>query len=249
MHRNLPIAICKYCLAHSMENQLKLLMSIKFEFSGKFKASKHNYEILADELGITSRTVENLLRKLCSIRWICKNESSGIYHVLSMRNIMKYVEGKGFKSNYTFRLEKEMLCDIKCMAFLIAVESIIRENRSPRRWLAGQRKKDKGPNKPTKASRFYDQQLAINSIAKILKLSRTKVINLKKLCIMKGYLLVSKSYKSINWTRKDLMDFRKVFPNESFKYRMFNGSVVEMQPDLFDIKLDIRKLRKNWTPV
>jgi hypothetical protein len=188
-HLSVPIDLMAHSVKNKKQNMLKLLLALKWFYSGKFSLDQDFYALLFQIPGFTCRkTINKHLNSLIKEGWITKSNRSNIYFTLSFERIRQKL---GLKARRACKFYKN---DFKSFPAFIAgalitdnsqsqVNAIRKKQRRHSALLNGDRASKNNVSVPSNVV-----TLSIHKIAQILNCSPTRACQLKAQAERLGYI-------------------------------------------------------------
>ncbi len=235
----IPVALCQYAIKNRQLKEFHLFIAMKVISSGKVDWNIESKNILAAKMGVSVRTIENIVRKLLLTNWVNKNGNK-IY----LRNfdfIVKQLEltiGTGVEFYSADLANFRAFSSGAVIGYLARVQKIKNEKEKRRSGLH----KKRGNNSTGRSSFF---PVANAAIANVFGCSVSTACNYKLNAVKHGYIFQEEALKYFEGLDpKNIITLKKGFPEKAKRFKRQGKKVVEQLPSLIAPRLRY-KTRKN----
>ncbi len=234
-----PIEMCVFVAKENLENPFRLYLLLKLIYpSGKFKLSKNEVELLANKLGVTNRTIKNLIKRLDGFNWIRLNSKTKYYLIYSFDRIRR-------NNNWLSRASIEFYFEYihRTRAILgAAIYGYLHKD-----YWRKQRERIvtiKGVTYQSLSSSFnyknHSSPISVYGVNKIFNISIPKASRLKKFAANEGLIKVEKQYKKLDIPKFGVDGFKEYYPevtnNLIYKDGNYYLQIIDLILPLFDIR-------------
>jgi hypothetical protein len=235
-----PADLLKYAIQKKRVSVICIFLYLKFIASGHVTWSKMLQMKIAEDLQISVKSVQRHIKVLLLLKFITYNKPRSSIRTVSFKSVVAKIHGD---CQHGVRIYYKDLINFRAFAFsgFIANEirkfrhvvrsqkpPVLEERRSPR--MSGR--------VPSTMSVF-----PVRAIAKKLKLSTSRVSQLKKIAAQNGTLSIKKNFKDINISDYEIPLYKKYMPEEGKKLRKINGKFLIQESDSIGSTLTIKKRR------
>jgi len=243
MTHTIPVELCVLAIRERHIPELRLFLHLKFKYRGYFRKTRGTVTQMANELGLSEKTIFSQLENLLSRGWMNGNRVTKVFWIVSYKRIAHRYD---FISSKACILPTHWVRKGSFRTLIFAVVIGYWANRKPvRRGLtrSALRAKEPPPGFRPLANKYME---------KVLGAPHSTIVRHKLEADRLGYITLRTKSKETRYGDMDIASVRENNPRIAHLLRTENGIVVQCLPSEVRAELKYKncgrlKKGKKWT--